>query len=104
MSAMERFLGFPHAIIALALVGVVAGLLAYATLPMYLFPDTNRPVIAISTQDINPPWICHRQKRADQTTGSGPYFHRSSGPDVSIHRGERRDSWDFKGPACQISS
>ncbi len=50
MSAMERFLGFPHAIIALALVGVVSGLLAYATLPMNLFPDTSRPVIAVVTQ------------------------------------------------------
>ena len=50
MSAMERFLRFPHAIIALALVGVVAGLLAYRTLPMNLFPDTNRPMIAVVTQ------------------------------------------------------
>jgi len=50
MSAMERFLRFPHAIIALALVGVVAGLLAYATLPMNLFPNTNRPMISVVTQ------------------------------------------------------
>lgn len=50
MSAMERFLKFPHAIIALSLVGVVAGLLAYATLPMNLFPDTNRPMISVVTQ------------------------------------------------------
>ncbi|RLC01616.1 MAG: AcrB/AcrD/AcrF family protein [Deltaproteobacteria bacterium] len=50
MSAMEKFLKFPHAIIALALVGVVAGLLAYTTLPMNLFPNTNRPMIAVVTQ------------------------------------------------------
>jgi CzcA family heavy metal efflux pump len=50
MSAMERFLRFPHAIIALSLVGVVAGLLAYTTLPMNLFPNTNRPMIAVVTQ------------------------------------------------------
>lgn len=50
MTAMERFLKFPHAIIALSLVGVVAGLLAYLTLPMNLFPDTNRPMISVVTQ------------------------------------------------------
>ncbi len=50
MSAMEKFLRFPHAIISLALVAVVAGLLGYATLPMNLFPDTNRPVVAVVTQ------------------------------------------------------
>ncbi|HHD64247.1 MAG TPA: efflux RND transporter permease subunit, partial [Desulfobulbaceae bacterium] len=51
MSPMERFLRYPHAIIAVVLVGVVAGLLAYATLPMNLFPDTNRPVVSVVT-----PW------------------------------------------------
>ena len=50
MSAMERFLGFPHAIISLALLGVVAGMLAYTTMPMNLFPDSNRPVIAVVTK------------------------------------------------------
>ena len=50
MSGMEKFLRFPHAIIAVAMVGVVAGLLAYATLPMNLFPDTNRPMISVVTQ------------------------------------------------------
>ncbi len=51
MSGMERFLRFPHAIIAVALVGVVAGVLAYVTLPMNLFPETNRPVVSVVT-----PW------------------------------------------------
>jgi len=50
MSGMEKFLRFPHAIIAVALVGVVAGLLAYITLPMNLFPDTNRPMISVVTK------------------------------------------------------
>ncbi len=50
MSAMERFLRYPHAIIAVALVGVVAGVLAYVTLPMNLFPDSNRPVVSVVTQ------------------------------------------------------
>ncbi len=50
MSAMERFLRYPHAIIAVALVGVVAGALAYVTLPMNLFPETNRPVVSVVTQ------------------------------------------------------
>ncbi len=50
MSGMEKFLRFPHAIIAVAMVGVVAGLLAYRTLPMNLFPDTNRPVVSVVTQ------------------------------------------------------
>ncbi len=50
MSAMERFLRFPHAIISFAMVTVVAGLLGYATMPMNLFPDTNRPVVAVVTK------------------------------------------------------
>lgn len=50
MTSMERFLRFPHAILAIAMVGVVAGLLAYTTLPMNLFPDTNRPMVSVVTQ------------------------------------------------------
>ncbi len=50
MTAMEKFLRFPHAIISLSLVAVVAGVLGYMTLPMNLFPDTNRPVVAVVTK------------------------------------------------------
>ncbi|MFP7754953.1 efflux RND transporter permease subunit [Thermodesulfobacteriota bacterium B35] len=46
---MEKFLRYPHAIIAVVMVGVVAGLLAYVSLPMNLFPDTNRPVVSVVT-------------------------------------------------------
>ena len=50
MSPMEKFLRFPHAIIAVALVGVVAGLLAYVGMTMNLFPDTNRPMVSVVTE------------------------------------------------------
>lgn len=50
MSFMERLLRNPHAIVSVTLVGVFAGLLAYRTLPMNLFPDTNRPVVSVVTQ------------------------------------------------------
>jgi multidrug efflux pump subunit AcrB len=50
MSFMQRLLGRPHAIVALAALVVVAGIAAYFTLPMNLFPDTNRPMISVVTQ------------------------------------------------------
>ncbi len=50
MNFFERMLRKPHAIIAITLVTVLAGIIAYVTLPMNLFPDTNRPVVAVITQ------------------------------------------------------
>lgn len=50
MNFMQRLLGRPHAIIAIALLVVVAGIGAYFTMPMNLFPDTNRPMISVVTQ------------------------------------------------------
>ncbi len=50
MNFFERMLRKPHAIIALTFVTVLAGVIAYITLPMNLFPDTNRPVVAVITQ------------------------------------------------------
>lgn len=50
MNFFERMLRKPHAIIAITLVTVLAGIIAYITLPMNLFPDTNRPVVAVITQ------------------------------------------------------
>lgn len=47
---MERLLGQPHAILAITMVGVLAGVLAYIDMPMNLFPDTNRPVVSVVTQ------------------------------------------------------
>ncbi|RLA39011.1 MAG: AcrB/AcrD/AcrF family protein, partial [Gammaproteobacteria bacterium] len=47
---MERMLRQPHAILAITLVGIISGLLAYINMPMNLFPDTNRPVISVVTQ------------------------------------------------------
>ncbi|MHB1799241.1 MAG: efflux RND transporter permease subunit [Vulcanimicrobiaceae bacterium] len=50
MNFMQRLLGRPHAIIAIALLVVVAGIAAYFTMPMNLFPDSNRPMIIVVTQ------------------------------------------------------
>lgn len=50
MSFMQRLLDRPHAILALAVLVVVAGGAAYLTMPMNLFPDSNRPMISVVTQ------------------------------------------------------
>jgi multidrug efflux pump subunit AcrB len=50
MNFMQRLLARPHAIVALAALVVVAGIAAYFTMPMNLFPDTNRPMISVVTQ------------------------------------------------------
>jgi multidrug efflux pump subunit AcrB len=50
MSFMQRLLDRPHAILALAVLVVVAGVAAYFTMPMNLFPDSNRPMITVVTQ------------------------------------------------------
>ena len=50
MNFMQRLLARPHAITALATLVVVSGIAAYFTMPMNLFPDTNRPMISVVTQ------------------------------------------------------
>lgn len=50
MNFMERMLRQPYAILSLTLVTVLAGIIAYFTLPMNLFPNTNRPVVSVVTQ------------------------------------------------------
>ena len=50
MNFMQRLLGRSHAIVALAVLIVVAGIAAYFSMPMNLFPDTNRPMISVITQ------------------------------------------------------
>lgn len=50
MSAMQRLLNQSHAIVALAVLAVVAGIAAYFAMPMNLFPDSNRPMISAVTQ------------------------------------------------------
>ena len=50
MNVMQRLLGRPHAIVAIAALVVVAGIASYWTMPMNLFPDTNRPMISVVTQ------------------------------------------------------
>jgi len=50
MSPMERILARPHTIVALAALVVAAGITAYFTMPMNLFPDTNRPMISVITK------------------------------------------------------
>lgn len=50
MNLMERILARPHAIVALAVLVVAGGIVAYLTMPMNLFPDTNRPMISVITK------------------------------------------------------
>ena len=50
MNFIERMLRQPYAILSITLVTVLAGIIAYNTLPMNLFPDTNRPVVSVVTQ------------------------------------------------------
>ena len=50
MNFMQRLLRLPHLILALTLVGALTGILAYKHLPINLFPDTNRPMVAVVTQ------------------------------------------------------
>lgn len=50
MNFMQKLLDRPHAIVAVAVLVVVAGIGAYLTMPMNLFPDTNRPMISVVTQ------------------------------------------------------
>ena len=50
MSFMQRLLRWPHAIVAVTLLIVVAGVASYVTLPLNLFPDTSRPTISVVTQ------------------------------------------------------
>jgi len=50
MNFFERMLRQPYAILSLTAVVVLAGVIAYITLPMNLFPDTNRPVVSVVTQ------------------------------------------------------
>ncbi|RMD60856.1 efflux RND transporter permease subunit, partial [Candidatus Parcubacteria bacterium] len=50
MNFIERMLRHPYVILSITLVTVLAGIIAYNTLPMNLFPDTNRPVVSVVTQ------------------------------------------------------
>ena len=50
MNFMQRLLGRSHAIVALAVLVVVAGIAAYFSMPMNLFPDSNRPMVTVVTQ------------------------------------------------------
>ncbi|RMF87545.1 MAG: efflux RND transporter permease subunit [Nitrospirae bacterium] len=49
-SFVERLLRQPHAILTFTLVVVLGGVIAYRTLPMNLFPDTNRPMVTVVTR------------------------------------------------------
>jgi multidrug efflux pump subunit AcrB len=50
MTIMQRLLDRPHAIVAITVLIVIAGIASYFTMPMNLFPDTNRPMISVITQ------------------------------------------------------
>ena len=46
---MERILSWSHGMLAIYLLLVVAGIIGFKTLPLKLFPDTNRPVVSVIT-------------------------------------------------------
>ncbi len=50
MTAMERLLHRPHAVLAFTLVATLLGLMGYSRMPTNLFPDTNRPMVSVVTQ------------------------------------------------------
>ncbi len=50
MTLVERLLARPHGIIAFALVATLLGVMGYLTMPINLFPDTNRPMVSVVTQ------------------------------------------------------
>lgn len=50
MSFAARMLSQPHALISGALASILLGLLGFQSIPTNLFPDTNRPVVAVVTQ------------------------------------------------------
>jgi len=47
---MERFLSYSHAIVAFYLLMIAAGIFGYMTMPLKLFPDTNRPLVSVIVQ------------------------------------------------------
>ena len=47
---MERLLSYPHAMIAFYILLVIAGVLGFQSLPLKLFPDTNRPMVSVIVQ------------------------------------------------------
>ena len=50
MTFAERILSRPHLLISAALAAILLGILGFKSIPTNLFPDTNRPVIAVVTQ------------------------------------------------------
>jgi multidrug efflux pump subunit AcrB len=50
MSFATRILSQPHTLISGALATVLLGFLGFQSIPTNLFPDTNRPVVAVVTQ------------------------------------------------------
>jgi len=50
MSAIERMLHRPHAVLAFILVTILLGAMGYLRMPFNLFPDTNRPMVSVVTQ------------------------------------------------------
>ena len=47
MGFVERYLKFPHLILALLFLGVVLGIKSFRELPLNLFPDANYPTIVV---------------------------------------------------------
>jgi len=50
MSFAAKILSQPHTLVAGALAAILLGLLGFWAIPTNLFPDTNRPVVAVVTQ------------------------------------------------------
>ncbi len=50
MSFASGLLSRPHAILSASLVAVLMGIMGFVEIPTNLFPDTNRPMVAVVTQ------------------------------------------------------
>ncbi len=50
MNFVERYLNYPHLLLALLLLGVVLGIKSFFELPINLFPDANYPKIVVVLQ------------------------------------------------------
>jgi multidrug efflux pump subunit AcrB len=50
MTFAQWLLSRPHAIISASLVAVLLGIVGFLNIPTNLFPNTNRPMVAVVTQ------------------------------------------------------
>ena len=59
MKLVRQYLGYPHLIMSLVLMGIAVGIISFQKLPLNLFPDSNYPAVSVliiwpgaSSQDV----------------------------------------------------